>query len=62
MVGELARGVLRRGRASPSRTSALPILAPYPQGSFEVLVFIFVLVACGYSLWRVWRREHTYGY
>ena len=38
------------------------ILAPYPSGSLEVLVFIFVLVACGYSLWRVWRREHTYGY
>jgi hypothetical protein len=38
------------------------ILAPYPQGSLEVFVFIFVLVACGYSLWRVWRREHTYGY
>jgi hypothetical protein len=38
------------------------ILAPYPQGSLEVLVFVFVLVACGYSLWRVWRREHTYGY
>jgi hypothetical protein len=38
------------------------ILAPYPQGGLEVLVFIFVLVACGYSLWRVWRREHTYGY
>jgi hypothetical protein len=38
------------------------ILAPYPRGSLEVLVFIFVLVACGYSLWRVWRREHTYGY
>ena len=38
------------------------ILAPYPSGSLEVLVFILVLVACGYSLWRVWRREHTYGY
>ncbi len=38
------------------------ILAPYPSGSLEVLVFIFVLAACGYSLWRVWRREHTYGY
>jgi hypothetical protein len=38
------------------------ILAPYPQGSLEVLVFIFVLVVCGYSLWRVWRREHTYSY
>jgi hypothetical protein len=38
------------------------ILAPYPSGSLEVLVFILVLVACGYSLWRVWRREHAYGY
>ena len=38
------------------------ILAPYPEGSLEVLVFLFVLAACGYSLWRVWRREHTYGY
>ena len=38
------------------------ILAPYPEGSVEVLVFLFVLAACGYSLWRVWRREHSYGY
>jgi hypothetical protein len=37
------------------------ILAPYPRGSLEMLVFIFVLAACGYSLWRIWRREHTYG-
>ena len=40
----------------------LAVVAPYPSGSLEVLVFVFVLVACGYSLWRVWRREHTYGY
>jgi hypothetical protein len=38
------------------------ILSTYPSGSLEVLVFIFVLAACGYSLFRVWRREHTYGY
>jgi hypothetical protein len=38
------------------------ILSPYPSGGLEVIVFIFVLVASGYSLWRVWRREHTYGY
>jgi hypothetical protein len=38
------------------------ILTPYPQGSLEVLAFLGVLAACGYSLWRVWRREHTYGY
>ncbi len=28
----------------------------------EALVFFFVLVACGFALWRVWRGEHTYGY
>ena len=38
------------------------ILSPFPDGGLEVLVFLGVLVACGYSLWRVWRREHTYGY
>jgi uncharacterized membrane protein YfcA len=38
------------------------ILSSYPSGSLEVLVFILVLAACGYALYRVWRREHTYGY
>jgi hypothetical protein len=38
------------------------ILTSYPQGSLEVLVFLAVLAASGYALWRVWRREHTYGY
>ncbi|HEX5468764.1 MAG TPA: hypothetical protein VFW80_06930 [Gaiellaceae bacterium] len=38
------------------------ILTPYPQGSLEVLVFLAVLAASGFALWRVWRREHTYGY
>jgi hypothetical protein len=38
------------------------ILSSYPHGSLEVLVFIFVLAACGFALWRVWRREHTYSY
>jgi small-conductance mechanosensitive channel len=34
----------------------------YPVGGLETLVFILVLVACGYALWRIWRQEHTYGY
>ncbi len=38
------------------------ILSRYPSGGLELLGFIFVLVACGYALWRVWRTEHTYGY
>jgi hypothetical protein len=40
----------------------IAVLTPYPDGGLEVLVFVAVLVACGYSLWRIWRQEHTYGY
>jgi hypothetical protein len=38
------------------------VATAYPDGGLETLVFVAVLVACGYSLWRVWRQEHTYGY
>jgi hypothetical protein len=38
------------------------VATAYPDGGLETLVFVVVLVACGYSLWRVWRQEHTYGY
>ena len=27
----------------------------------EVLVFVAVLVCCGFAMWRVWRDQHTYG-
>ena len=26
----------------------------------EAVVFVLVLVACGYAVWRVWRDEHRY--
>ena len=35
---------------------------PWPSGAGEALVFFFVLAACGFSMYRVWRDEHTYGY
>jgi tellurite resistance protein TehA-like permease len=38
------------------------LLPSYPTGGLEALVFFFVLAACGFSMWRVWRDEHTYGY
>jgi hypothetical protein len=41
---------------------AASIVTDYPSGGLETLVFVAVLVACGYSLWRTWRREHTYAY
>ena len=34
----------------------------YPSGGLEALVFFAVLAACAFSMWRVWRDEHTYGY
>ena len=34
----------------------------WPTGGLEALVFFFVLAACGFSMYRVWRDEHTYGY
>ena len=41
---------------------AASILLTYPNGGLELLAFVAVLVACGYSVWRIWRQEHTYGY
>jgi hypothetical protein len=38
------------------------VLTAYPAGGLEVLIFIVVLVSCGYALFRIWRNEHTYGY
>jgi tellurite resistance protein TehA-like permease len=38
------------------------VLPGYPTGGLEALVFFFVLGACAFAMWRVWRDEHTYGY
>jgi uncharacterized RDD family membrane protein YckC len=34
----------------------------YPEGGLESLVFLFVLAAGVFAMWRVWRDEHSYGY
>jgi hypothetical protein len=34
----------------------------YPETGLEALVFFAVLAAAGFSIWRVWRDAHTYGY
>jgi Mn2+/Fe2+ NRAMP family transporter len=28
----------------------------------QAIAFLLVLAICGFSMWRVWRDEHTYGY
>ncbi len=39
----------------------VPVL-DYPSTGLEAVVFFAILGACGFSMWRVWRDEHTYGY
>jgi hypothetical protein len=34
----------------------------FPSNGLETLVFIAVLVASGFAMWRVWRDEHTYSW
>lgn len=34
----------------------------YPSTGLEALIFFVVLAACAFSIWRVWKDEHTYGY
>ena len=34
----------------------------YPANGLEALIFFVVLAACGFSMWRIWRDQHTYGY
>lgn len=41
---------------------AAAFLLPWPSGGLEALVFFFVLGACGFAMWRVWKDQHTYGY
>jgi cytochrome c oxidase assembly factor CtaG len=40
----------------------LSAVTDYPSGGLEILVFIAVLVAAGFSMWRIWVEQHSYGY
>jgi hypothetical protein len=53
------------GAAALALVNVIAAFAPgfaWPTGGLEALVFFAVLAACGYTMWRVWREEHTYGY
>lgn len=59
----------RRSRAVFYGAAALAVVnivlwfaTAWPEGGFQTLIFFFVLFAAGFSMWRVWREEHTYGY
>jgi hypothetical protein len=62
MWGTRARLVFYGAVALAIANLGISILTAYPDGGLQTLGFIGVFVACGYSLWRIWRQEHTYGY
>jgi hypothetical protein len=62
MWGARARVVFYGAVALAVANFGIAILTAYPRGGLQTLGFVGVFVACGYSLWRVWRQQHTYGY
>ena len=60
--GARARIVFYGAVALAVANLGISILTVYPAGGLQTLGFVGVFVACGYSLWRIWRQEHTYGY
>lgn len=54
--------VLYGGAALAIANLALGFAIDYPSGGIEIIIFIAVLAAAGYSMWRVWRDQHSYGY
>jgi hypothetical protein len=62
MWGIRARVVFYGAVALAVANLGIAIVTAYPSGGVQTLGFVAVFVACGYSLWRIWRQEHTYGY
>jgi hypothetical protein len=62
MWGTRARVVFYGAVALAVANLGIAIVTAYPSGGLQTLGFIAVFVGCGYSLWRIWRQEHTYGY
>jgi hypothetical protein len=57
-----ARAVFYGAAALAIVNIVLSFVLPYPEGGLESLVFFVVLGAAAFSMWRVWRDQHTYGY
>lgn len=57
-----SRVVFYGGAALALVDIGLAFTAWYPEGGLESLVFLFVLAAGVFAMWRAWRDEHTYGY
>ncbi len=57
-----ARLVFYGGAALALVNIAFAFILDYPSGGLEALGFFFVIGACFFSMWRVWRDEHTYSF
>ncbi|HEX2044894.1 MAG TPA: hypothetical protein VHF23_04620 [Gaiellaceae bacterium] len=57
-----SRAVFYGGAALAIANIGLAFTSWYPVGGLESLVFLLVLAAAVFAMWRVWRDEHTYGY
>jgi uncharacterized membrane protein YhhN len=56
------RAVLYGGALLAVVNLGLAFAIDYPDGGLEIVIFIAVLVACAFSMWRVWRDQTTYSY
>ncbi len=57
-----AQAVLYGAVALAVGNIVVAFVSPYPDSGLEAIAFFAVLGACGFSIWRVWRDAHTYGY
>jgi hypothetical protein len=57
-----ARAVFYGGAVLALVDLVATVATRFPVGGLQALVFFFVLAAAGFSMWRVWRDQHTYGY
>lgn len=57
-----AKTVFYGGAALAVVNLVLSAVTGYPSGGLEILIFIAVLVAAGFSMWRIWVEQHSYGY
>jgi hypothetical protein len=57
-----AQAVLYGAVALAIGNVVVAFVTAYPDTGLEALVFFAVLAAAGFSIWRVWRDAHTYGY
>jgi hypothetical protein len=57
-----SRAVFYGGAALALADIGLAFTPWFPEGGLESVVFLLVLAAGVFAMWRVWRDEHTYGY